>query len=129
MMLAESPSILVTDNDPQFRDTVLEVLRPIGYRTWEADNGLEAIEIVQREKVHLVLLDMHMPRQNGLETLQHLKRFKALLPCILLSAEMDDQIEAEARKAQAFDVLRKPVSRLDLTGTIQHALQETYGIS
>ena len=48
-MLAESPSILITDNDPQFRDTVLEVLRPIGYRIWEADNGLEAMEIVQRE--------------------------------------------------------------------------------
>ena len=128
-MLADSPAILITDNDHQFRDTVLEVLRPSGYRTLEADDGLEAMKIVQQEQVHVVLLDMHMPRQSGLETLRRPKRFKALLPCILLSAEMDDQIEAEARKAQAFDVLRKPVSRLDLTGTIEHALQETYGLS
>ena len=104
-MLADSPAILITDNDHQFRDTVLEVLRPSGYRTLEADDGLEAMKIVQQEQVHVVLLDMHMPRQSGLETLRRLKRFKALLPCILLSAEMDDQIEAEARKAQAFDVL------------------------
>ena len=128
-MRADSPAILITDNDPQLRGTVLEVLRPIGYRTWEADDGMEALKIVQQEQVHLVLLDMHMPRQTGIETLRHLKRFKALLPCILLSAEMDDQIEAEARKAQAFEVLRKPVSRRDLTGTIENALQETYGVS
>lgn len=127
-MLVESPAILITDNDHQFRDTVLEVLRPSGYRTLEADDGLEALKIVQQEQVHVVLLDMHMPRQDGLETLRRLKRFKALLPCILLSAEMDEQMEAEARKAQAFAVLRKPVSRVDLTGTIEHALQITYGV-
>ena len=127
-MLVESPAILITDNDHQFRETVLEVLRPSGYRTLEADDGLEALKIVQQEQVHVVLLDMHMPRQNGLETLRRLKRFKALLPCILLSAEMDERMEAEARKAQAFEVLRKPVSRVDLTGTIEHALQITYGV-
>jgi CheY-like chemotaxis protein len=127
-MLAEAPAILITDNDHQFRDTVLEVLRPSGYRTLEADDGLEALKIVQQQQVHVVLLDMHMPRQNGLETLKRLKRFKALLPCILLSAEMDERMEAEARKAQAFEVLRKPISRVDLTGTIEHALQITYGV-
>ena len=127
-MLAESPSILITDNDQQFRDTVLEVLRPSGYRTLEADDGLEALKIVQQEQVHVVLLDMHMPRQDGLVTLRRLKRFKALLPCILLSAEMDERLEQEARKAQAFEVLRKPVSRIDLTDTIEHALQTTYGL-
>lgn len=127
-MRAESPSILVTDNDQQFRDTILEVLRPSGYRTLEADDGVEALKIVEREEVHLVLLDMHMPRQNGLETLRRLKNFRATLPCILLSAEIDERLEREARKAHAFEVLRKPVSRIDLTGTIEHALQITYGL-
>ena len=62
-MLADSPAILITDNDHQFRDTVLEVLRPSGYRTLEADDGLEAMKIVQQEQVHVVLLDMHI---NGI---------------------------------------------------------------
>ena len=127
-MLAETPSILITDNDQQFRDTILEVLRPTGYRTLQADDGMEAMKIVQQEEVHVVLLDMHMPRQNGLETLRRLKSFKSMLPRILLSAEMDERLEKEARQAKAFEVLRKPVSRIDLTGTIEHALQITYGL-
>ena len=128
-MRAETPSILITDNDQQFRDTILEVLRPTGYRTLEAIDGMEAMQIVQEQEVHVVLLDMHMPRQNGLETLKRLKSFKAMLPCILLSAEMDDRLEREARRAQAFEVLRKPVTRVDLTGAIEQALHATYGIS
>ena len=127
-MRAETPSILITDNDQQFRDTILEVLRPTGYRTLEAIDGMEAMQIVQEQEVHVVLLDMHMPRQNGLETLKRLKSFKAILPCILLSAEMDDRLEREARQAQAFEVLRKPVTRIDLTGAIEQALHATYGI-
>ena len=128
IMRAETPSILITDNDQQFRDTILEVLRPTGYRTLEAIDGMEAMQIVQEQEVHVVLLDMHMPRQNGLETLKRLKSFKAMLPCILLSAEMDDRLEREARRAQAFEVLRKPVTRVDLTGAIEQALHATYGI-
>jgi CheY-like chemotaxis protein len=89
---------------------------------------MEAMQIVQEQEVHVVLLDMHMPRQNGLETLKRLKSFRAMLPCILLSAEMDDRLEREARQAQAFEVLRKPVTRIDLTGAIEQALHATYGI-
>ncbi len=127
-MLAESPSILITDNDQRFRDTVLEVLRPAGYRMIEAEDGIEAVEIVRHKEVHVVLLDMHMPRQTGLETLRLMKQFKALLPCILLSAQMDDDLEQEAREAQAFEVLYKPVSRVDLTSVIEQALARTYGL-
>ena len=127
-MRAATPSILITDNDQQFRDTILEVLRPTGYRTLEAIDGMEAMQIVQEQELHVVLLDMHMPRQKGLETLKRLKIFKAMLPCILLSAEMDERLEREARRAQAFEVLRKPVTRTDLTGAIEQALHATYGI-
>jgi CheY-like chemotaxis protein len=57
-----------------------------------------------------------------------MKQFKALLPCILLSAQMDDDLEQEAREAQAFEVLYKPVSRVDLTSVIEQALARTYGL-
>lgn len=127
-MLTELPSILITDNDQRFRSTVSEVLRPAGYRTIEATNGVEAVEIVRREQVHVLLLDMHMPQQDGLQTLRLVKQFKALLPCILLSAKMDESLEQEARKARAFEVLRKPVSRVDLTGVIKQALNCAYGV-
>jgi CheY-like chemotaxis protein len=118
---------LITDDDRGFRETLREVLEPEGYRTLLACDGEEAYEIVQHDEVHLVLLDMHMPRLTGLETLRLVKQFKALLPCILISADLDDTIRAEAQRAHAYEVLRKPVNRLDLTQVVQRALYRVYG--
>ena len=126
-MVVDTPSILITDDDCRFRETLREVLEPEGYRTLLAADGQEAYEIVQHNEVHVVLLDMHMPRLTGLETIRLVKRFKALLPCILISAELDEDLRAEAVKAHAFDVLRKPVSRFDLTQIVHQALRRTYG--
>ncbi len=121
-----SPSILITDDDQDFRITLRRVLEPQGFRTLEAADGLEAVEIIRREPVHLVLIDMHMPRLTGLEAIRILRQSKALLPCILLSAEADDELERQAQSVQVFSVLRKPVSRRIITGAIQRALQLTY---
>lgn len=128
-MTANRPSILITDDNSEFRETVREVLRPLGYRTILAGDGEEAFHIVRHEPVHVLLLDMHMPRLTGLETLRRVKQFKALLPCILISAKLDDAIREEAEEAQAFSVLPKPISRLDLTRNIHEALERTYGWS
>ena len=128
-MLAEKPYILITDDDESFRETVREILEPAGYHTLIAGDGCEAFEIIRSEEVHVVLLDMHMPRQTGLETLRLVKQFKAMLPCILLSARMDDALLRQAEQARAFSVLSKPVSRLDLTSVVQQALARTYGCS
>lgn len=122
-----SPSILITDDDSVFRDTVCGVLEPDGFHTLVASCGEEACEIIQSEEVHVALLDMHMPRLSGLETLRLVKQFKALLPVILMSAQLDEAIRAEAQRAEAFAVLSKPVSRFDLTSSVQQALHCAYG--
>ena len=126
-MLVETPSILITDDDDRFRETVRGVLEPEGYRTLVASDGEEAFEIVRTNEVHVVLLDMHMPRLTGLETLRRVKQYKALMPCILMSARLDETVREEAVEAKAFSVLPKPVSRFDLTNVVQLALQRTYG--
>ncbi len=125
-MLIEAPSLLITDDDCGFRQTLQAVFEPQGFRTVLAEDGEEALEIVRRQEVHLVLLDMHMARLTGLETLRQLKQLKALLPCILLSAQLDDFIIEQARLAQAFSVLSKPVSRGQITGIVHQALYRTY---
>jgi CheY-like chemotaxis protein len=125
----ETPSILITDDDPVFRDTVCGVLEPDGFRTIVASSGEEACEIIQSEEVHVALFDIHMPRLTGLETLRLVKQFKALLPVILMSARLDETIRAEAEREAAFAVLAKPVSRFDLTNSVQQALHRTYGWS
>jgi CheY-like chemotaxis protein len=125
-MLVETPSLLITDDDPGFRETLRVVFEPIGLRTILAADGEEALKIVHQETVHIALLDMHMPRLTGLETLRMLKEFRAMLPCILLSAQLDDMIVEQARRADAYSVLSKTLSIRQITGVVRQALQRTY---
>ena len=85
-----TPSLLITDDDAAFRETVGELFRPRGFRVILAGDGEEALQVVVREEVHLILLDMHMPKLDGLATLSRLKQFNAGLPCILISACWDE---------------------------------------
>jgi len=125
-MLVTPPSLLITDDDSDFRETMRWALEPRGFRTLTAGDGEEALDIVRTQEVHLVLLDMHMPKLTGLETLRLLKQFKALMPCILLSANLDKLIIEQAQRAEAFSVLAKPVTLRQITGTVFEALERAY---
>ena len=125
-MLLETPSLLITDDDPGYRETLRVVFELRGFRTILAGDGEEALRIVHSETVHLVLLDMHMPRLTGLETLRLLKEFRAMLPCILLSAQLDDLIIEQAQRAHADFVLAKTVTIGQITNTVRQSLQRTY---
>ena len=125
-MFPTPPCILITDDDPGFRETLGGVFEPQGFRTLMAADGEEALEIVQREQVHLLLLDMHMPRLTGLETLKRLREWNVQTPSILLSAELDDAIRDAARRAAAFEVLGKPVTRKQITDVVSRALRDAY---
>jgi CheY-like chemotaxis protein len=124
-MRLEFPSLLITDDDHDFRETLRSVFEP-RFRTLLAGDGLEALDIVRSQEVHLVLLDMHMPKLTGLETLKRLKQFKSRMPCILLSAGLDDTIIRQAELAEAFSVLAKPITRQQLTSTVEAALRRIY---
>jgi len=73
-------SILITDDDRGVREALGEIVEARGLRPVLAEDGEHAIEIVRHEPVHLALLDYQMPRLTGLETLQLVRQFNALLP-------------------------------------------------
>jgi CheY-like chemotaxis protein len=125
-MLATPPTLLITDDDRDFRETLQNVFEPRGLRTLLAGDGREALDVMQSHDVHLVLLDMHMPRLTGLETLRLVKQIYAPLPCILISAGLTDLIVEQARQADAFSVLSKPVGFHELTSVVNLALRQTY---
>jgi CheY-like chemotaxis protein len=125
-MRLETPSLLITDDDSGFRETLRVVFEPCGFRTLLAGDGEEALAIVRHETVHVVLLDVHMPRLTGIETLRMLKEFRAMLPCILLSAQLDELIVEQARRAHAYSVLSKTGTIGQITGAVRQALQRTY---
>ncbi|MCC7085861.1 MAG: response regulator [Pirellulales bacterium] len=126
-MLFEPPSILITDDDHGFRETVRGMLEPRGFRTYSAADGEEAVRIAGVEPVHLLLVDMHMPRLTGLETARRLRQINSRLPFVLLSAALDELIVEQARSIEAFSVLPKPVSRQTLTTTVDQVFQRIYG--
>jgi DNA-binding response OmpR family regulator len=125
-VLLETPSLLITDDDPGFQETLRVIFEPKGFRTLLAGDGEEALRIVHQERVHLVLLDMHMPKLTGLETLRRLKEFRAMLPCILLSAQLEDWIVEQAMLAHADSVLPKTLTIRQIANSVFLTLRRTY---
>lgn len=125
-MITTDPSLLISDDDLNFRETLESVFTLRGFRILLAGDGEEALHIVRTQEVHLALLDMHMPKLTGLETLRQVKQFKAMLPCILMSAHCDELLIEQARSAHAFLVLSKTVTLRQIIGAVWHALERTY---
>jgi CheY-like chemotaxis protein len=124
--MLDTPSLLITDDDLEFRQTLRGVFEPLGFQTLLASDGEEALHVIHTQEVHLVLLDMHMPKLTGLETIRLVKQFRARLPCILMSADLDDLLIEQAQRLQAFSVLSKPVTFRQITGVVRQALERTY---
>jgi len=126
-MVLKTPSILIADDDIAFRETLQAMLQSRGFRTLTAADGEETLRIVTRESIHLLLLDMHMPRLTGLETVRRIRQIHACLPCVLISAALDEAIVQQARLAEVFSVLPKPVSCTDITSTVDQVFRRIYG--
>ena len=126
MTLDRPYSILITDDDPAARETLRDIFEPVGFRTLLAESGEEAIDIVKDQDVHLALMDMHLPRLSGLETMTLVRQIKGVLPMILISAEQDDNLLRKALSAHAFCVLAKPVSKNVIIYVVTKALEKFY---
>jgi len=129
MVLATKPerySILIADDDQDCREGLREIVEPEGFRTVLAENGEQALDIVQQQEVHLLVCDMYMPRLSGLETLQLARQVKQALPCILVSGDVDDRLMQQALAAKVYSVLAKPVSKNVLIYIVVRALMKAY---
>ena len=121
------PNLLITDDDRDFRLSLGEALSRRGYRTVLAADGFEALEVIRSQHIHLALLDVHMPRLDGLGMLQSLRDTCSNLPCILMSAQLDESIVTRARQLRTNQVLSKPFSLNLLAYTIRALLDQCYG--
>lgn len=126
MTSAQPYNLLITDDDRAARETLRDVFEPAGFRTFLAESGEEAIDIVRDQDVHLALMDMHLPRLTGLETVEIVRQIKGLLPTILMSADRDDWLLRQALSARIFCVLAKPVNKNVLIYVVTRALEKFY---
>jgi CheY-like chemotaxis protein len=118
--------ILITDDDRTARETLRDIVVPEGYQTLMAESGEEAIDLVRQHEVHLALMDMHLPRLSGLETLAIFRQIRGIIPAILITADHDDNLMRRALSEHAFCVLAKPVSKHIVIYVVHKALEKFY---
>ena len=118
------PRVLVADDDPQMRRLVRSILERDGYEVTEAGDGLDALEQVENKAFDLMLLDIDMPRLDGLGVLEELRaRIKTLgVPVIVLTARTDDT-ETRVLDLGAQDFLTKPVQPNSLQARVKAVLR------
>ncbi len=121
-------SILIADDDRGSRETLSELLQRRGFRTVQAADGSEAVEIAQVELIDLALFDMHMPRMTGLEALTLLRHtLHRVLPAVLMTADATAELMRQAFHAQVYSVVPKPVNPNIVLHTLARALARVYG--
>ena len=124
--MLETPNLLVTDDDVAFRQVVSEGLLRRGFRVTQAADGAEALAVMQRDEIHVALVDLHMPRITGLEVIRQLSQRPKSPPCVLMSAELDDAVREEAKRMRVFGVLSKPLRIQHLSDVISQVLESVY---
>jgi len=85
-------AVLVVEDDHIQRRQIVRVLQGTGYETVEASHGLEAIDVLGEQEIHLVLTDLRMPCLDGISLLKYIKTFYPLVPVVIVTAypeEMD----------------------------------------
>ena len=116
-------SILAADDDTSF----LEMLRPLleleGYHVDTALDGLAAINILQAIPFDLALLDIEMPKVNGVEVLKYVKEHELDTEVIMLTGVNDLKMALECMKGGAFYYITKPYSADELLSLVDHALE------
>lgn len=117
--------LLIADDDSGAREVLRAIFEPY-FELIEAACGEEAVDVIQSTRIDIALLDMHMPRRTGLETLRVLKQVRIEAPGILVTAGATDALRQEAVAAQAYQVLDKPVGKSVLMTTVDAALRSAY---
>jgi two-component system, NtrC family, response regulator AtoC len=117
-------TILVGEDELEVRSYLEMALRCHGYAIESAQDGEEVLACLDRERdrISLVLLDIMMPRKDGLETLRDIRRLDRDLPIIMLSGASSPLKVVEAMKSGATDFIPKPVSHEDLCEAIEKAV-------
>lgn len=115
-------NILVVDDDKEIVGAIEIYLKNEGYNILKAYNGKEALDIVDKNDIHLILLDIMMPEKDGLETLEELRKTKNI-PVILLSAKSEDYDKIGGLNLGADDYITKPFNPLELIARVKSHLR------
>lgn len=115
-------NILVVDDDKEIVGAIEIYLKKEGYNIVKAYNGNQAIEMIQKMEIHLIILDIMMPEKDGIETLEEIRKDKSI-PVILLSAKSEDYDKIGGLNSGADDYITKPFNPLELIARVNSNLR------
>lgn len=119
------PQILVVDDESSMRESLTLALAGYGYAIDATEDGYGALRCMTDKRYDLVLTDLMMPRMNGLELLESLRKVGSTTPVIMLTAHATVERAAEVFKAGARDLLQKPFELSHLVQSVQQALESS----
>ena len=118
----EQETILVVDDNKEIVYSISELLKYEGYQTIGAYDGMQALDVLEQNKIDLILLDVMMPRLNGLSTLMKLRE-KHKIPVIILSAKTEESDKVSGLIMGADDYVEKPYNPAELIARVKAHLR------
>ena len=115
-------TVLLVDDEKEIIDLLEIYLKNEGYRLLRAGNGLEALSVLQKEHVDLIVLDIMMPKMDGIEACMKIREQKNM-PIIMLSAKSQDMDKILGLSSGADDYVSKPFNPLELIARIKSQLR------
>lgn len=115
-------NVLVVDDDKEIVESICIFLSGEGYKPLKAYDGMEALDILSESQVHLMILDIMMPRMDGIRTLMKLRESRNI-PVILLSAKSEDADKILGLTAGADDYVTKPFNPSELMARVKSQLR------
>ncbi|MGB1312354.1 sigma-54-dependent transcriptional regulator [Bizionia paragorgiae] len=118
--------ILVIEDEAAIRRVLVKILSEENdkYELFEAEDGLAGIEKIQKEDFDLVLCDIKMPKMDGVEVLEAIKKIKPEIPIVMISGHGDLDTAVNTMRLGAFDYISKPPDLNRLLNTVRHALDK-----
>ena len=115
-------NVLVVDDDREIVDSISIFLSGEGYKALKAYDGIEALDVLSENEVHLMILDIMMPKLDGIKTLMKLRESRNI-PVILLSAKSEDMDKIFGLSAGADDYVTKPFNPSELMARVKSQLR------
>ncbi|KNY25236.1 response regulator transcription factor [Pseudobacteroides cellulosolvens] len=115
-------NILVCDDEKEIVEAIEIYLKHEGYEVFKASNGLEALSIIENTEIHLIIMDIMMPKMDGIRTTMKI-RDKKNIPVIMLSAKSEDTDKILGLNIGADDYVTKPFNALELMARVKSQLR------
>lgn len=113
---------MVVDDEQEIRDAIEIYLRNEGIRVFKAKDGIDALEILEDEEIHLILMDIMMPRMDGIQATFRIRENKNI-PIIMLSAKSEDTDKILGLNMGADDYITKPFNAMELIARVKSQLR------